>query len=326
MKRSVANVLLVIVTVIWGGGFIATSAALDCFEPFYVLMIRFVGSALLSFLIAFPRLKSVERKTLRKGAVAGVFLFLAFAFQTFGLQGTTASKHAFLTTTNVVFVPYISWMIFRRRPTQRQVMASLLCVIGIALLTLKGDALSFGTGDLYSLLCAVFFACHIIALDWATKGEDVLVINAMQMLIAGILSTFCALLFGMPPTEVSIQALLSALYLIAISTCLAFLLQTAAQKYTSASSASLILSMEALFASIFSFFLLHEEISPMMMLGGVLILGSILLVEYRRPTKRPESTETAKGEQYTVLGDENADLHNQSELLSVREGACESDG
>ena len=129
----------------------------------------------------------------------------------------------------------------------------------------------------------------------------------------------------MPPTEVSIQALLSALYLIAISTCLAFLLQTAAQKYTSASSASLILSMEALFASIFSFFLLHEEISPMMMLGGVLILGSILLVEYRRPTKRPESTETAKGEQYTVLGDENADLHNQSELLSVREGACESD-
>ena len=158
MKRSVANVLLVIVTVIWGGGFIATSAALDCFEPFYVLMIRFVGSALLSFLIAFPRLKSVERKTLRKGAVAGVFLFLAFAFQTFGLQGTTASKNAFLTTTNVVFVPYISWMIFRRRPTQRQVMASLLCVIGIALLTLKGDALSFGTGDLYSLLCAVFFA------------------------------------------------------------------------------------------------------------------------------------------------------------------------
>ena len=152
-----------------------------------------------------------------------------------------------------------------------------------------------------------------------------LVINAMQMLIAGILSTVGALLFGMPPTEVSIQALLSALYLIAISTCLAFLLQTAAQKYTSASSASLILSMEALFASIFSFFLLHEEISPMMMLGGVLILGSILLVEYRRPTKRPESTETAKGEQYTVLGDENADLHNQSELLSVREGACESD-
>ena len=107
----------------------------------------------------------------------------------------------------------------------------------------------------------MFFAFHIIALDWATKSEDVLVINAMQMLIAAVFSTFCALLFGAPPLRVGMQAILSALYMIAISTCLAFLLQTAAQKYTSANSASLILSMEALFASIFSFLLLHEKIS-----------------------------------------------------------------
>lgn len=325
MKRGTANILLVIVTVIWGGGFIATSAALDCFEPYYVLMIRFVGSTLLSFLIAFPRLKQVGKQTMRKGCIAGIFLFLAFAFQTFGLQGTTASKNAFLTTTNVIFVPYLCWAIFHRRPKARQVAASLICVIGIALLTLKGDAFTFGVGDFYSLLCAVFFACHIIALDWASKGEDVLVINALQMLMAGIFSTFCALLFGTPPAVISAPAIFSALYLIAVSTCLAFLLQTAAQKYTNASSASLILSMEALFASIFSFLLLHEEITLPMILGGACILSSILLVEYQRAKPRPLSTQNEEQLCYADQGDDDEILHHQSELLSVHKGACEGD-
>ena len=312
MKRSVANLLLIIVTIIWGGGFIATSAALECFDPFYVLMIRFVGSAMLSFLIAFPRLRKVEHKTLLKGSVAGVFLFLAFAFQTFGLQYTTASKNAFLITTNVMFVPYIYWMLFHQRPSYRQVIASFLCIGGIGLLTLKGSAISFGLGDFFSLICAVFFAFHIIALDWATKSEDVLVINAMQMLIAAVFSTFCALLFGAPPLRIGMQAILSALYMIAISTCLAFLLQTAAQKYTSANSASLILSMEALFASIFSFLLLHEKISLFMIFGGILILCSILIVEYHKVDKKQNSTKLETDDCYSDVGDHNAFLRNES--------------
>ena len=101
MKKSTANLMLVLVTVIWGGGFIATSAALETFSPFYILMIRFVGSALLSFVVAAKAIKEIKASTLRKGIVAGIFLFLAFAFQTFGLQGSTASTNAFLTSTNV---------------------------------------------------------------------------------------------------------------------------------------------------------------------------------------------------------------------------------
>lgn len=295
MKKSTANLMLVIVTIIWGGGFIATAAALETFNPFYVLMIRFVGSALLSVAVAACAIREIKASTIRKGLIAGIFLFLAFAFQTFGLQGSTASTNAFLTSTNVIFVPYIIWLIFRRRPSLRQALASLLCVIGISLLTLKGDSFSFGSGEVCSLLCAVFFACHIIALDWGTKGENVLVINALQMVTAGIISTFCALLFDAPPAAVGIKAMLSALYLIAVSTCLAFLLQTAAQKYTSASSASLILSMESLFACIFSFLLLHEQITPFMIAGGALILSSILIVEYHPATAdvRQEPTGSA---------------------------------
>ena len=293
MKKSVANGLLVFVTVIWGGGFIATAAALETFQPFYVMMIRFVGSALLSFVIAFPRLKKIKTSTVIKGVVAGVFLFLAFSFQTFGLQQTTASKNAFLTATNVVFVPYLCWIIFRKRPGVRQIAASLICVVGISLLTLKGDSVSFGIGDFYSLLCAIFFACHIISLDWATKGEDVLIINAVQMLISGILSTFAALIFSMPPAVISGQAL--------------------------------ILSMEALFASIFSFLLLHESMTVLMMFGGALILSSIVLVEYRRQPDHQDMTEYAQGDAYTVSGDEDEALCSQSEILHISESTCQCD-
>ena len=110
---------LVLVTIIWGGGFIATAAALETFNPFYVLMIRFVGSALLSVAVAARAIREIKASTIRKGLIAGIFLFLAFAFQTFGLQGSTASTNAFLTSTNVIFVPYIIWLIFRRRPSLR---------------------------------------------------------------------------------------------------------------------------------------------------------------------------------------------------------------
>ncbi|MEI3146769.1 MAG: DMT family transporter [Merdibacter sp.] len=165
--------MLVLVTVIWGGGFIATSAALETLSPFYILMIRFVGSALLSFVVAAKAIKEIKASTLcARTSPWHLLLFLAFAFQTFGLQGNTASTNAFPTSTNVIFVPYISWAIFRRRPTMRQILASLLCVIGISLLTLKGDAFSFGKGEFYSLMCAVFFAAHIIALDWGTKRRE----------------------------------------------------------------------------------------------------------------------------------------------------------
>ena len=109
-------------------------------------MIRFVGSAMLSFLIAFPRLRKVEHKTLLKGSVAGVFLFLAFAFQTFGLQYTTASKNAFLTTTNVMFVPYIYWMLFHQRAILSTSDRVFSVYRGHRFTYAKGSAISFGLG------------------------------------------------------------------------------------------------------------------------------------------------------------------------------------
>lgn len=281
MSKSMANLMLVVVTIIWGGGFIATSTALDTFPPFTIMMIRFLGASVFPLIISWKALKKLSRQQWKHGVLTGIFLFLAFAFQTFGLMYSSPSKNAFLTATNVVFVPYLLWMFMRRKPTKKEISASLACVVGIALLTLKADALYLTMGDILSLICAVFFAAHIIALERYSSKMDVFAMTALQMLTAGVISTFFALTLESWPSNITMTSIGSLAFLIFGSTMLAYLLQTCAQKYTSANSASLILSMEALWASIFSFLIFQETMSVMMVLGAILIFGSILYIEYK---------------------------------------------
>lgn len=286
MKRSYANLMLVFVTIIWGGGFIATEGALDAMSPFYIMMIRFVGAAVFPLLLCFKKLRSLDRYVWTRGLLTGVFLFLAFAFQTFGLKYSSPSKNAFLTATNVVFVPYLLWIYASRRPKKKEIIASVLCVVGIAMLTLKPDAMSLTLGDVLSLICAFFFATHMIALERYSSQCDAVVMTTLQMLGAGVLSALCALLFEQPPVSLEWNAIGNIAYLIFVSTLLAYLIQTFAQRYTSANSASLILSMEALFASLFSFLILHETMTPFMMVGACLIFVSVLYIEYRPQRKK----------------------------------------
>lgn len=281
MKRSYANLMLIFVTIVWGGGFIATSGALDTFSPFYIMMIRFVGAAIIPFILCFKKLKTLDRYVITRGLLCGALLFLAFSFQTFGLKYSSPSKNAFLTATNVVFVPYLLWMYVRRKPNKKEIIASVICVVGIALLTLKPDALSLNVGDILSVICAFFFATHMIALERYSHHSDAVVMTTLQMIGAGVMSTICALIFEQPPANFEISALGNILYLIFVSTLLAYLVQTFAQRYTSANSASLILSMEALFASLFSFLILHETMSIMMIVGACLIFASVLYIEYK---------------------------------------------
>lgn len=286
MKRKYANMMLLVVTVVWGGGFIATEGALESLSPFYIMMIRFLGAAVLPIIISWKKLRALNSNIIFHGVITGIFLFLAFAFQTFGLQYSTPSKNAFLTATNVVLVPYLLWFIMHRKPTKKEIIASILCIIGIALLTLKPGTAMFSLGDMLSLACAVFFALHIIALERYSIHVDAICMTALQMITAGIISTICALCFEQVPTSFPASAIGNVAYLIFVSTLLAYLLQTYAQKFTTANSASLILSMEALFASIFSFFILHEVMSIFMIIGACLIFSSIIYIEYKPYSKR----------------------------------------
>ena len=164
--------------------------------------------------------------------------------------------------------------------SNRQLLASMVCLAGIACLSLSKGYFLFSFGDCLSLTCALFFACHIISLEYATKNSNSIAINAVQMSIAALLSIPLALGLETIPETITMHAYLSCGYMILIATYLAFQLQTLAQKYTDASSASVLLCTESLFANLFGFVLLHEAKSPIMILGGLLIFLSVILTEY----------------------------------------------
>lgn len=279
LNKHLADAMLLMVAIIWGGGFIGTDAALKTFEPFTILMLRFGIAFLIMLTFGFKQVKNAKRKDIINGLIAGTFLFLAFAFQTFGLKYTTPSKNAFLTATNVIMVPYIMWYISKHSPKKKEIVSSLLCVTGIACLTLNADSLVLSFGDTLSLICAVFYAFHIISLSKFSKESNITVINTLQMFSAFILSLISFPIFETFPQSVSIEAWGSILYIAVFSTCLAFAMQTYAQKYTTANAASLIMCTESIFATLFSVLLLNEILTPLMIIGGCLIFISILVVE-----------------------------------------------
>ncbi len=280
MSKQQANIVCLLVAAIWGGGFIATDAALQTFAPFTVLMIRFIGAALVSIVVCMTSKVKISKEALVRGSISGSLMYLAFAFQTFGLFLTNTGQNAFLTAVNVVLVLYIVWILWKKKPSNRQLLASMVCLAGIACLSLSKGYFLFSFGDCLSLTCALLFACHIISLEYATKNSNSIAINAVQMSIAALLSIPLALGLETIPETITMHAYLSCGYMILIATYLAFQLQTLAQKYTDASSASVLLCTESLFANLFGFVLLHEAKSPIMILGGLLIFLSVILTEY----------------------------------------------
>lgn len=130
MKKWLAIGALILVTVIWGGGFVASDIALESMKPFQIMMVRFLLASVLMGVISRGRRKSEEKLKDRAGAIKagvlmGVTLFMGFAFQIIGLQYTTPSKNAFLTALNVVIVPFIAFVILKKKSVQRELLEQL---------------------------------------------------------------------------------------------------------------------------------------------------------------------------------------------------------
>ena len=276
------------VAVIWGSGFIASQLAIDAGLSAPVIMaLRFSIAAALMLAVCLPRLKRLRRGDLACGGLAGIFLFGAFFTQIVSQHYTTVSHCAFLTAANVVIVPFVAWALGGRRPTLRTL--GLVCGVlsGIGLLTLKpGEGFSFNFGDGLALLGAVLFALHISYLGACLEGRDPLLINLVQVGAAALISLAVLFLWqGSGPPAVDWRAgLLPAVYLGAFSTCLCYLLQTVAQKHTSATRAGLLLSTEGLFGSVFSVALGYEPLTVNLLAGGALIFVCVLLLELLQET------------------------------------------
>lgn len=265
---------------IWGFAFVIVKNSLDLIPPTYMLAFRFTIAALLLALICHKKLQNLSRNVVKEGAVLGFWLFFSYLVQTIGCQYTTAGKNAFLTTSYVVIVPFLCWLLAKRRPDAFCVMAAVLAVIGIGLLSLQGD-LSVNKGDVLTLICAVGFALHMFYIDRYTEHDDPVVLTILQLSFAALFSWLLSpVLDGGFPSGIFRPDMIGAmLYLGIFSTMIGFLLQNVCQKYTSPEMASLLLSTESVFGVLFSTLLLGERMTGRMLTGCALLFLAVLLSE-----------------------------------------------
>lgn len=282
MKKYKADLGLLLVGFIWGTGFIASKIGLDGgLSPYYMMFLRALFASIFLTVIFFRDIKNITKRELISGALLGTFLYVAFAFQTVGLVYTTASKNAFLTAINVVLVPYLYWMFYKKKPDIFALFSALLCISGIGLLSLIGTDFYLNKGDILTIMCAVFFACHITFTGILSKKVDAVRLNITQMYVMTILA-FITCIFNQSITlDITQPQFLSVLYLGIFSTGICFLLQTTCQQYTTPSRASILLCTESLFAPVLSFLILHEVLTLRAIVGAGLILFSVIVSETR---------------------------------------------
>ncbi|MDR1769759.1 MAG: DMT family transporter [Hungatella sp.] len=276
MKKRLAIGGLILVTIIWGGGFVASDMALESLRPFQIMAVRFLLGTVLMGLISIRSLRGITKSEVMAGGLMGLALFVGFAFQIVGLQYTTPSKNAFLTALNVVIVPFISFLILKKKIGARGIAGAVMSVAGVALLSLDRN-FSLGLGDGLTLICAVGFAFQIFLTSEFVKKYRATVLNFIQMITAFLLSFISLIAFGETQFHVTGKGILSVLYLGVISTTVCYLLQTASQKYVDETKAAIILSLESVFGTLFSILILGEIITPRMLAGSVIILGAVVI-------------------------------------------------
>lgn len=274
--KILAALLLVLISFIWGSTFIVVKNAIIHIPPFLFVSLRFaVATVLLLPLVYRERVKDgfVE------GILTGFALFGGYAFQTFGLLFTSASKSAFITSMAVILVPFTGYILFRIKPTTRELIALFLAFLGLYQLILGPSFKLKGlnAGDVLTLLCAVSFALHISLTGHFTGRVNIKVFTFYQFLFVSLISMVFSILIGEGFKGLSGDPLLAMFFVGMFATAFAFIGQTWAQRHIRATKTALIFSLEPVFAAVFAFYFGGETLSLTQIIGGILILIGIII-------------------------------------------------
>ena len=284
------KLLIIVATIIWGFSFVVVKDAVDAMPPAWLMGMRFTATALILAVAFHKTLRAnLNASHLLAGAVLGVLSFLGFWIQTIGITDTTPGRNAFLTATYCVMVPFLYWIVAKRRPTVFNLVAAVLCIAGVGFVSLGGDfSFSLRWGDAMTLLAAVFFAIHMVMVPIFASKRDVMTITIVQIGTSGL----CGLLIGlasepMPQASaLTVDFWVQLGYLVVFASCLAMVFQNVAQAKIPPAQAALLLSLESVFGVVFSVLLYGEELTWMLLAGFALIFAAIVISEiFPRPKK-----------------------------------------
>jgi len=292
-RRLQADLYIIGLSAIWGCTFVVIKQALQDISPLLLITIRFgIASLPLYFLVprgalwgpgGAPR----PHGALVGGAVTGGLLFAGFVFQTTGLQYTAAARSAFITSMYVIFTPLLSILLRLRRPAASSFAGAALAVAGLHLLTSPGGSTTgFARGEILTLLCALAFSGHLLAVDHYTRRYDKSAIAFAQIAVVGALGLLPALLLE-PMRFVATPRLFIALGVMSlVATALAFYVLNLVQSWTSPTRAAIIFAAEPVFAVLTSLVVEGEVLRGAALLGAALILAGMLISEIAPAARR----------------------------------------
>lgn len=288
-KKMQSNILLLLTAIIWGSAFVAQKSGMDYIEPFTFNGIRtFIGGLVLIPVIMIMGKKSPAEQLSKEekaksnkalligGVCCGMALFAAGSLQQFGVSYTTAGKAGFITTLYVVFVPIIS-VLLRKRVRPIMWLCVVLGAIGLYLLCMTDSSFSLTFGDSLVLLCAVAFGIHIMVVDHFSPKMDGIKLSCIQFLTAGTLGIIGMFIFETPDINAILDCAVPILYAGVLSCGLGYTFQVVAQKHAEPTVASLLMSLESVFAVISGAILLGESMSVRELSGCAVIFAAVII-------------------------------------------------
>lgn len=281
-----ANLLLLLAAGIWGMAFVAQKVGSAYVGAFTFNGIRFaLGSlTLLPVLLYFNKKSQASgeykryENPLKGGIFAGCLIFFGNTFQQLGMSYTTVGNAAFITAMYIVLVPVLG-VILKHKISLSNWAGVGFAVVGLYFLTIK-DSLVINTGDILQIICAFFFASHIVLIDQLVKKIDGLQLSLVQFVTCSALSLICAFLFEDIRLGAIYQAAIPIMYGGFCSVGIAYTLQVIGQKNAKPSHAALIMSLEAVFGALGGLIILNEQLGFRGYIGCALMLAGILITQY----------------------------------------------
>ena len=298
------NFLLMLAALIWGSAFVAQSVGMDYLGPFSFNCVRsFMGSLVLLPVIWFMDRQKKEtaehdgqkteegtreqnKKVLLSGGLCcGVILTLSTSLQQIGIKYTTAGKAGFITALYILIVPLLG-LILGKKVGNKTWLGVALAVAGMYLLCIK-EGFSISYGDFMVLLCALIFSLHILAVDYFSPRVDGIRLSCIQFFVCGCISAVPMLVWEHPELFQIIRAWQPLAYAGVLSSGVAYTLQIVTQKHLNPTVASLLMSLESVFAVLTGWLVLNERLSPKELLGCVLVFTAIILAQLPQKQKKP---------------------------------------
>ena len=278
-RKLLAQLAMVVTTMIWGITFVMVKDALNDAPPYMFASLRFGVAFILGFIYVNKEIKNITSNEMYGGLLCGFCLFMGYAFQNFGLMETSPSKSAFITSVSVILVPIILVLFKLKKVNMRIWIAVILAIIGLYIL-LNPSGGGINIGDILTFGCAVSFAVHVIFQDrYLSKGASISKLFLIQVMFVTLFSCLSVFIFEGIVINISERLVVAILVTGILATFVAIMLMVWSQTILGPNQTAVLLSLEPVFAALFSTVFAGEILGIYGWVGGMIVVLGVLSSE-----------------------------------------------